>query len=160
MASQSTAQRIPVGYRYFFLYIDPLFPLFGVYAHLLLPPSFVLGGFSPNPIVPPAHETRLLLDYMAGFYALLFVLQFFGLRLAKYKDDILFWKLIEGSVIFVDVAVVAGFLRVLHLQDRLLDLSLWRGDEWGQIVGNGLFGIVRLCFVLNVGLSRNDYKKQ
>ncbi|KAI5475486.1 hypothetical protein MNV49_001341 [Pseudohyphozyma bogoriensis] len=153
-----STSRIPLFYRVLFKYIDPPMPLFGLVAYTSYP-SFILSGFVSSPILPPAPETTLLLYAMAGFYGALMSLQILLLHFA-HPNDVRTWKILQGATVFVDVGMVAGFLKALDGQGRWWDLTRWRGDEMNQIVGNAVLGLIRLAFVLGVGLKKSEVKKE
>ena len=122
--------------------------LYGVYATVATPIDFLLG-YAPNVLNPPANETALALDALAGFFAALAFLQLVLLRLRPH--DVAVWKCVQFAGVLVDVGVVAGFYRVLLRQGRL-SLSAMRSEESGQMIGTAVLGMVRMLFVLGVGI--------
>ncbi len=64
----------PLFYRVCFIILDICLPFYGIYAHLFAP-TLILGSFTPHYVNPPATETQLLLDAIAGFFASLAFLQ-------------------------------------------------------------------------------------
>ncbi|KAL7004987.1 hypothetical protein EMMF5_005473 [Cystobasidiomycetes sp. EMM_F5] len=114
-------------------------------------PVDYLKGFAPNVLSPPAHETALALDALGGFFASLAFLQVVLLRLRP--NDVGVWKCVQFAGVLVDVGVVGGFWRVLDRQGRL-SLSAMRPEEKGQMIGTAVLGLVRLAFVLGVGIRK------
>lgn len=101
--------------------------------------------------MPPATETRLLLDALVGFFLFLAFLQ--AVLLRARPNDLGVWKILQAGTILVDVAMVLAFTRALSNTGRI-DTSTWRSEEWSNIGINSAVGIVRIAFVLGVGLDR------
>lgn len=74
--------RMPTFYRVLFGLFDVLLPTFGVYGHIFAAKDAILAGFTGarrGPVWPPAPETRVLLDGVAGWYVALITLQIFAI---------------------------------------------------------------------------------
>lgn len=110
----------------------------------------MLPNYSVNPVMPPATETRLMLDSLVGFYLLLAFLQVVLLRARP--NDVGVWKILQAGTIFLDIAMVLAFARALDNTGRL-DAGSWRSEEWCNIGITSAVGVVRGFFVLGVGMG-------
>ncbi|PWN39685.1 hypothetical protein IE81DRAFT_13203 [Ceraceosorus guamensis] len=146
--------QMPLTYRVLFGAFDLLLPIFGTYGHIFAAKNVVLAGFTGakrGPVWPPAPETRVLLDGMAGWYVALITLQIFAIT--KRPKDWALWQTLNLSIFFVDAFMLLGFARGLSLEGKLNDTSQWRGQDWGNIAGYAFIGLVRLAFVAGVGVQ-------
>ncbi|KAJ7583858.1 hypothetical protein C8J56DRAFT_952035 [Mycena floridula] len=148
---------IPAFYRHFFTTIDPLMCLGGVFGNILAPAS-ILASYTATPSLPPATETIVLLDGMAGFFAGMAFTQIFLLR-AK-KEDLTVWKAVQVSMVFVDIFMLFGLARALIGQRGGMDTTSWRGQDWGNIVGYPALILIRLAFLAGVGMGRKGKDKK
>lgn len=105
-----------------------------------------------NPILPPATETRLLLDALIGFFLFLAFLQAVLLRARPH--DLGVWKILQAGILIVDLFMVLAFARALSNTGRM-DASSWRPEEWRNIGVNVSVAIVRMAFVLGIGMNEN-----
>lgn len=141
---------IPAFYRLWFTIIDPALSLFGVLSSMFAP-HFILRGYSPSPIDPPAIETSVLIDLHIGCYASLAFLQ--AILLRARPTDVVVWRILQASTAIMDAGVVLAFSKALSTQGRL-HWSQWREDEVPQICINGALVILRMAFILGVGFSK------
>jgi hypothetical protein len=114
------SSRIPSFYRIWSTIVDPLLTLVGVFGNLFAPIA-TLNSYSPSYVSPPATETTLLLDTVAGFLAGLAFLQVVLLRART--TDMTVWRALQASTVLVDIAMLGGFARALSGQGR----TDWRG---------------------------------
>ena len=140
---------IPKPYRVFFRVVDPTLSLFGVIMHLQS--DKILPNYALEPTMPPATETRLLLDALVGFFAGLAFLQ--AVLLRARPNDVVVWKCLQAATILIDLAMLAGFYRALSSTGRL-DVSTWRNEEWNNIMINSFVAMIRTLFVLGVGMPK------
>ena len=140
---------IPSYYRIFFTFIDPVLSSFGVIMHLQS--AKILPNYALTPAIPPATETRLVLDALTGFFAGLVFLQ--AVLLRARPNDVVVWKCVQAATILVDIGMVGGFVRALGNTGRL-DTGKWRPEEWSNVGINSFVGIVRTLFVLGVGMPK------
>lgn len=156
MPSSTLSSPLPTLYRSLFLYIDPLFFLFGFYLHIL--PSNhpqTLSGYSPSASTitiqstPTTTTVPLLLENLAGFFLTLGVLE--GILLRVKATDIAVWRTVEGCIFLLDVVMVYTHAKALTVEGRW-DVGAWRGDDYRNIVGNATMGLARLCCALGIGM--------
>ena len=147
---------IPLTYRILFTYIDPLFCLLGFGTHLFAPTT-TMTGYSDYAITPPNPSTVFLLDNMAGFFAMFFILE--GVMLRYVKDrDVAVWRCVQAGGVLVDVCMSVGAVKMLSAEGRLMNVGAWRGDDWKNLVGNVVFGVFRAGVALGIGLGGGEGK--
>ena len=150
MATDTTP--IPAFYRVVFRLIDPFFCGLGVATHLLTKDN-VLAGLTRAPTTLPNTETEILLNFLAGCFAMLGVFQV-GLLYTRPKD-VGVWRVLQLGTLVFDIIQASAIVRVLLVEGRLADTSTWLPGEWQNFVGNAVIGAIRLAFVLGVGLKEN-----
>ena len=143
------SNKIPVFYRVWFTIVDPVLSLIGVFGNLLTPTA-ILDFYTPTSAAPPATETILLLDTVAGFFACLTFLQLVLLRARP--DDLVVWCSLQCSTLLVDVAMLGAIARALSREGRI-DWNGWRAEEWTNIgITSGVL-IIRLVFLTTTGVG-------
>ncbi|KAK4952557.1 hypothetical protein LTR10_009363 [Elasticomyces elasticus] len=145
---------IPPFYRTFFQTIDPTIASTGFITALGFP-GFLLRTYSPTATVPPAVETTMVLDSLSGFYLSIIVLQVFLLR-AK-PEDLTVWRLLQFSILITDIVMCGGTARALNAQGRLNPAD-WRSEEAGSLAITVGVGLIRIAFLLGVGLQASVVK--
>ena len=65
--------------------------------------------------------------------------------------DLTVWRCLQASIAIVDVAIIASVLEALNGQGRL-DPSVWRVEEKGTVGLTGFVLLVRLLFLLGIGM--------
>jgi len=146
---------IPLFYRAIFTVLDLLLPLFGIYAHTVAP-ALVLKGWTPTHASPPAIDTYLLSDALAGFFASLAFLQIF--LLWPKPNDWVVWRAMQGATLLTDIFMLGGFYRALRSEGRL-DTHLWRAEDYSNIGGYAVISIIRVAFLLGIGLRISKSKR-
>ncbi len=145
----------PLFYRVCFIILDICLPFYGIYAHLFAP-TLILGSFTPHYVNPPATETQLLLDAIAGFFASLAFLQIVFLYTRPH--DLTIWRALEGGTLLVDIFQLGGFTRALIAEGRT-DCTLWRSDDWSNIAGYSVIAFIRIAFLMGVGMREQVNRK-
>ena len=148
--------RIPAFYRICFTVFDLIMPLAGVFGNVFAP-DFILKSYTSSQVFPPAPETILLLDAMAGFFAGLAFLHVFLLR--ANPTNIPVWRAVQGSTVLVDLFMLGGFGRALSTEGRL-DPKVWRAEDWGNIGGYAGILFIRMAFILGIGMGRQVKEKR
>lgn len=147
---------VPLFYQVVFTFVDPAFCVLGMYMHLS-DVSNTLSGYSPSFTDPPTIETVHMLDTMAGFFAMLGLLEAILLRVRG--RDTTVWRVVQGTASLIDVFMVYAVLKALRSEGRM-DISVWRGDEWRLVAGNAGIGLIRIACALGVGMSSEDKAKR
>ncbi|KZP04920.1 hypothetical protein FIBSPDRAFT_878038, partial [Athelia psychrophila] len=124
------------------------FPLSGIVGNLFAP-TFILNNYTSLYVSPPATETILLLDAMAGFLASLSFMQIYFLRTKP--NDMTVWRGMQGGTLLVDIFMLGGFARALIAEGRT-DWMNWRSDDWSNVGGYVAISAVRMAFLLGVGI--------
>eukprot|EP01113_Clastostelium_recurvatum_P042779 TRINITY_DN6965_c0_g1_i1.p1 TRINITY_DN6965_c0_g1~~TRINITY_DN6965_c0_g1_i1.p1 ORF type:complete len:153 (-),score=31.91 TRINITY_DN6965_c0_g1_i1:120-578(-) len=139
---------VSVFSRVLFFVFDFLMPLGGVVGHFADPQTILSGFTSKAPLTPPAVETQVLLDGMAGWYAGLMAMHLYLQFSSRAKHDRSIWNLVMVNLILVDLGMLIGFTRALLAEGRLYGVDTWRTQDYANIVGYTVIALVRLLFVL------------
>jgi hypothetical protein len=142
----SQRSSIPLFYRIFFQYLDPLICVWGAYMDFF-DPRLVLSSHIPNP-TPDIGHAMILKQRGGGMLNFGFV----SAVLLRYTYDHKIWNIIQIADFLVDVAYFWAVYEVLSVQGRL-GVSTWRAEDWGSVVITGTAGLVRLAFLARVGFG-------
>lgn len=145
---QDSNMAFPIFYRICFTIFDIFLPIFGVFGNLIAP-TFILNNYTSLYVSPPATETILLLDAMAGFLASLAFMQIYFL--STRPNDMTVWRGMQGGTLLVDIFMLGGFARALITEGRT-DCMDWRSDDWSNVGGYVVIAAIRLAFLLGVGI--------
>ncbi|KAE9365464.1 hypothetical protein N431DRAFT_420643 [Stipitochalara longipes BDJ] len=138
---------IPLFYRVFFLYIDPLFCLSGIYlclfdhaAYLELGVPRALTRHSASPL------TSHLITVLGAWSVSIFALQ--TLLLQQYRD-VKLWKIFMFAILLTDL----GMVYAVYEADPVMatSVSKWESGEWTNHGILGLVIVMRTAFLLGVG---------
>ena len=146
---------IPSVYHIWFLHVDLVLSLAGLLGNTLTP-SLILNSYNPSNVPPPTIEETILLDTVAGFMLMCIFLQIFLLR--KRSTDVPVWRAVQGSILLVDVSMVASMVKALVVQDRA-DPATWRIEEWSNIGILGACAVIRSAFCLGIGINESGKAK-
>lgn len=167
MSTVHANEPVSTGWRAAFFALDFLLPVGGVFGHLFKPGASkcenlqrflvlrlirflvvieVLSGFTASPTLPPAVETQVLLDGMAGWFAGLAGIHVW-LQLFQAKNKAA-WKPVIAALVLVDIGMLVGFTRALVTEERLYNLSSWRNEDYSNIIGYTLITLARVAFVM------------
>lgn len=148
--------RLPLPYWLWFLWIDPVLSLTGVYGGLFAPQLLLLSYIpadNPNVVPNPAHA--MIFNQLAGFFFLTFTLSTFMLRSTS---DLVVWKYYHGAIAVVDVIICVATCLAFVDQGRLSP-TMWRAEDWFGLLCTGMCAVLRVAFVLGVGLGGNSKRK-
>ncbi|CCG84963.1 protein of unknown function [Taphrina deformans PYCC 5710] len=149
------ATSIPFFYRSAFVIFDIALPVFGVWAYTTAP-RFILRTFSISPAFPPATETIVLLDALAGWHAVLIALSL-GFLITK-RDDIVVWQVLQLAILVLDIFMLGAFARQLSTEGRT-DFELWNNNDWSNVTGTAVIAFVRFAFLCGIGIGRHEKSK-
>ena len=138
---------IPLFYRLFFTWLDPILCLWGASMDFFDPP-LVLSSHIPSP-TPDIGHAMILTQRGGGMLNIGFISAF----LLRYTYDAKVWNIVEAANFIVDVAYFWSVYDVLKVQGRL-GVGTWRAEDWGAIGITGVAGIVRLGFLMGVGFKK------
>lgn len=155
MAQQQQQQgfSLPLAYRLFFLFIEPVSALVGAYfAHFQQGYYLVLTDAASAPVLTPIPTgTSIVLSQLANLYLLFALNEALVLRSTV---DLRVWK----TVLFV--LLVADLGHLYTIRSLGLDIYLpwnfakWNAIDWGNIPFVYLGASMRTAFLADVGLGR------
>ena len=99
----------------------------------------------------------MFLDTLAGYYAGTIQLQVYLLRARS--NDLTVWRALQACILIVDIAVLGGYGRALDAQNRL-SWTMWRATEWSSIAVLSVVAMVRVAFLLGVGMQAKKESKR
>ena len=142
---------IPLFYRIIFLYIEPIAVTSGALQSFFTPTKFI-KFLQPTPIAVP-QELQIIFSYLAATYFLLAWIEAVVLRCTSSPEV---WTTIQLGILLSDAFHLYASVVALGL-DRFCDPRKWRVEDrinLGLIAGNGM---VRLMFVLGVGIDQCEF---
>jgi hypothetical protein len=143
--------RLPLLYRTFFLFIEPISALAGAYAAHFRPQAYLsLTHAASSPIHRPVPvSTTIVLSQLANLYLLFALNEALVLRSTR---DIRVWK----TVLFV--LLVADFGHLWSVSplgwEKYVDVMGWNAMDWGNLGFVYLGASLRIAFLADVGLGR------
>lgn len=158
MAQQQQGFRLPLPYRLFFLFIEPVSALVGAYyAHFQQREYLLLTDAASAPVLGPIPPgTSIVLSQLANLYLLFALNEALVLRATV---DLRVWK----TVLFVLLVADLGHLytvKALGLDVYLpWNFARWNAIDWGNIPFVYLGAAMRTAFLANVGLGGGPGKK-
>ena len=90
----------------------------------------------------------MLFQQLGGF---LLGTAFMEAVLLRYSGDVNIWKLVQATILIVDIAILYALWDALSQQGRLQPSKL-RGEDWGCVAITGFVTIVRSLFITGLGL--------
>jgi hypothetical protein len=140
----SAAATVPVFYRVFFRYFDPVVALYGVYVNIIDPatavPNLVPGSrYDPN---------QVFFFYQCGGLAL--TIAFITATIHRYSDDLTVWRLLQLGLFLSDIVALGGIYLSLSRQGKL-SASSWTSDDRGVLTSYVGITVIRLAFLSNIG---------
>lgn len=152
---------LPLAYRVFFLFIEPVSALVGAYfAHFLPetylsltdPPSLPLSSTALPEAIPRA--TAIALSQLGNLYLLFALNEALVLRAAG--GDLRTWRAVLTVLLIADLGHL-WTLRPLGL-GLYWDVLGWNAMHWGNVPFVYLGATMRICFLLGLGLGTGTGK--
>ncbi|KAI9862724.1 MAG: hypothetical protein M1813_004220 [Trichoglossum hirsutum] len=149
MALPSSLFILPLPYRFFFLFLEPLLALTGAYVahfhpqqylHLTSPSTFAAS--SPVPLT-----TRVVLSQLANLYLLFAVNEALVLRATA---DLRVWRTVLVGLLVADLGHLWS-LRELGA-GVYWKVGRWSVMDWGNVGAVYIGALMRVCFLCGVGL--------
>jgi hypothetical protein len=138
---------IPLFYKIFFLYIDPLLCLSGVYLCFFDHKTYLEMGV-PRALTRHVSSplTSHLITVLGAWSVSIFALQ--TLLLQQYRD-VKLWKIFMFAILLTDL----GMVYAVYEADPMMAVSVskWEKGEW---TNHGILGMViaiRTAFLLGIG---------
>jgi hypothetical protein len=141
---------IPLPYKLFFLYIEPISALAGAYHAAFEPQRYLEDLRWRNAdAIPTSHQTvTMSLSQLANLY-LLFALN--EHLVLSSTPSLRVWKRLLFCLLIADLGHLFTILPVGL--DAFWAFSEWNAMMWGSIGFVYLGATMRMCFLLNVGLG-------
>ena len=149
---------IPLLYRIFFLYIDPIICLSGIYLFFFDHHTFIQNGVpgvissQVSPISTLSPLNNYLITALGSYSVFVFVMQIFLLH--QFKDtprglNIKIWRTVQFGILLIDLGLLYG----VYVTDpkAALDVSGWRIGDWTNNAILGLVVLVRSAFLVGIG---------
>lgn len=135
---------VPVFYRVFFRYFDPVVALYGVYVNIISP-STAIPQVAPGSVYDP---NQVFFFYQCGGLAI--TVAFITATVHRFSEDLKVWRLLQLGLLLSDVVALVGIYLSFSRQGRLAPSS-WTSDDQGIATSYGGITAIRLSFLLNVG---------
>lgn len=71
--------------------------------------------------------------------------------LLRHTTDRGVWRIVQAADLLVDVAYFWGAFGAMHELGR--GVADWRAEDWGAVGITGCATVVRVCFLLGVGMG-------
>jgi hypothetical protein len=127
--SQSLLRKIPLPYRIFFLYIEPVFALGGTYLAFFQPERLLTGTIPLPGIIAASPLTvtpimQLLITNIGALYALFAMNEAIVLRVTREKAV---WVTIIAAMLVSDVGHIYAVWKIAP--ERVAQIAHWNSDE-------------------------------
>ena len=148
---------IPFPYRFFFLYVEPISALAGMYYAAIHPSNYLLDLVSPIQSdfsrlgAALDTPTRMTLFQLSNLY-LLFALN--EHLVLSSTSSLKTWRRLLFSLLVADFGHLATMIPAGA--EIFWNVSKWNAMAWGSVGFVYLGASLRLCFLAGVGLGRGD----
>lgn len=143
--TQSPSTHYPAFYRIFFTWMDPIICVWGAYLDFF-DPTLVLSSHIPN--LPHDVGHAMILRQRGGG---MLYFGFITAVLLRYTTDLAIWRIVQFACLMVDFTYFWGAFGALSAQGRL-GWQSWRAEDWGALAITGTATLVRVLFLMGVGL--------
>ncbi|EEU41779.1 uncharacterized protein NECHADRAFT_87846 [Fusarium vanettenii 77-13-4] len=140
------ADQIHPIYRAWFLWVDPILTLAGMYGNLFAHDLAVEAFFANYPLIEELKPFLYQIGGMGTSYLVLLVL------LQRYTQDVVIWKILHFAILWADFTMLTA-IYVAMRHEGTLAISNWRALDWFSIVITGICTVLRALFVLGVGVK-------
>lgn len=143
---------VPLAYRLFFLYIEPLSAIVGAwYAHLLPHTYLALthAGSAPPASAPVPTSTAVVLSQLANLYLLFALNEALVLRCTS---DLRVWRTLLLGLLVADLGHLYSVRRLGPA--TYWQLSAWNAMTWGNVGFVYAGAAMRVSFLSGLGLAR------
>ncbi|KAH8673798.1 hypothetical protein BX600DRAFT_456211 [Xylariales sp. PMI_506] len=154
MANEIAARIHPI-YRLWFTWVDP-FVTFSTVFLTLTNPDLMMDAMIPAALSARNPDHDFLLHQLAALYAFLGIIITVLLR---YTADVGAWKIVQGAILVVDLAILVSLYVSLGQQGRL-DPAVWRSSDWANWAITGVVALLRALFLAGVGLKSEGKGKK
>ena len=133
-------------YRIFFTTVDPLIAALGTYIAFATPQVLLesqVAGVTLDPVYAPFFQQ------LGGY---LLDVAFLSTVLLRATSERKVWKILQASILLVDVTLLISIYGSLSFQDRLSPTG-WRWEDWVSVAITGGVAALRSSFLLELGLG-------
>lgn len=149
-AYHNQANHIPLYYRVFFLYVEPLFALLGaIYAGIYPTQYFTLTDRPPSALDFLPLATHVVLRQLANMY-LLFTLN--EAVILRVTSDIRVWRALLFNLLVADLGHLYSVWPLGHAV--YWDVFHWNEMDWGNVPFVYLGMISRMAFLTGLGITK------
>ncbi|KAK4699477.1 hypothetical protein P7C70_g6779, partial [Phenoliferia sp. Uapishka_3] len=145
--------RIPISYRLFFLYIEPLSALVGAYYAHFQPSAYLHlthASSFPSPTFTPSTGTTAVLSQLANLYLLFAINE--GLVLRSTTDRKV-WRTLLFGLLVADLGHLWSVKGTGTSWEVYCKFWEWNEMAWGNVGFVYAGALTRVLFLLGVGLS-------
>ena len=141
--------RIPLLYRLFFLYVEPISALFGAYFSFFAQSTYL--SLTHLPSAPQGSIplcTQVVLSQLSNLYLLFAINEAVVLRSTR---DLTVWKAVLFGLLIADF----GHLWSVNVLgwDVYWKFEGWNAIDWGNVGFVYVGALMRTCFLLEIGLK-------
>lgn len=140
------ADQIHPIYRAWFLWVDPILTVAGMYGNLFAHDLAVEAFFANYPLTEELKPFLYQIGGMGTSYLVLLIL------LQRYTQDVVVWKILHFAILWADFTMLTS-IYVAMRHEGTLAVSNWRALDWFSIVITGICTVLRALFVLGVGVK-------
>ena len=145
--------KIPSFYRTFFLYIDPLICLMGIYIFFFDHPLFIASGapqsITANVNLTPFVEYLLLcLGSYALFVFMMQILLLHGFKNAADGLNLRIWRIVLFGILLIDLGLLFAMWKA---DEGMWNVAGWGVGEWSNYGILGAVTFIRASFLLGIG---------
>ncbi|KAF5661438.1 hypothetical protein FHETE_8500 [Fusarium heterosporum] len=133
-------------YSLWFLTIDPILTVIGMWGNLFNH-DLAVQSFFDN--YPPTEHLKCFLYQIGGMGTSYLILQ---LTLLRYTHDISIWKMVQLAILPADFTMFTAIYVGMRISGNL-GLADWRFVDWASIVITGICTVLRIAFVLGIGVK-------
>ncbi|KAF2683445.1 hypothetical protein K458DRAFT_419044 [Lentithecium fluviatile CBS 122367] len=144
--AKSPSTWCPAFYRIFFTWLDPIICVWGAYMDFF-DPTLVLSSHIPD--LPHDIGHAMILRQRGGG---MLNFGFISAVLLRYTTDTTIWRIVQFACLIVDFTYFWGAFGALSAQGRLA-AATWRAEDWGAVAITGTATLVRVLFLMGVGLG-------
>ncbi|KAF4956144.1 hypothetical protein FSARC_11674 [Fusarium sarcochroum] len=134
-------------YDIWFRWIDPILTASGMWGNFFAH-DLAMQSFFTN--YPPTEHLKSFLYQIGGMGTSYLILQ---TTLLRYTHDVNIWKMVQLAIIPADFTMFAAIYNGMRIEGNLA-LANWRPIDWISIVITALCTILRVAFVLGVGIKK------
>jgi hypothetical protein len=146
--------KVHVFYHFWFKWMDTIVLVPTIYA-LIFTPQVMLDALAPAPLSAYNPDQGFLLHQLAAMYTFVAIMLGGVLRVS---DDIKVWRVITAGVLLIDIAMLGSTYVTLEQQGRL-SVETLRSVDWGNILFTGLVAVIRIFFLVGVGVQKDIKSK-